>query len=603
MGKRISIRMAALLTVLGLVMTMPVSAATIKQPYLAEQTEGKAPNLKVYMTGSRMDKSVSVSGTIGGKEFSQKGDIVSFQKSGEGVHYIVLLDNSGSIDLKQFNASKKQLIAMSKALGKKDKLTLYSVGTNSAGGEKTTVLNELKGSKKNKGKIASRKIKKIKYMNTSKSKTVLYRSLNQVLAAQAAPDMRTVVVLITDGEDDSKGKDINKKSTVAEVKNAMVPVYGILLHNVSRKPNKAKMSYTMNKILAEKNCRGFYYDCSTNSSTAKVAKAFKTIKKIVEKETYVVNLSTDTNKIAGKTKLKLTVDNKGIDPVNVDYSDYEKDEEAPVIVGSVSKISSNSISFSLQDVNGVNVEDANDKSHYTVQTKTKEGDGKIWTVADVSAKSDGEELEVTLTLNEDLYTAEYILGCSDIRDNSQDENSMTDVNQEFSVKDGLNQKSVKAKETVKSYWWIGLILLVIIIGIILAVIIKKKPGKIVEVNPDDLVKADSKMIRLTITDRSGAIKDVEWNVEGSLFVGRSEICNIYFDDDRLSKQHFVIEVTKMGCYIEDLESTNGTFVNGVKMTNRRMLLDEDVITAGREKIVFHIPKNQPIIDPNEDDAV
>ena len=55
----------------------------------------------------------------------------------------------------------------------------------------------------------------------------------------------------------------------------------------------------------------------------------------------------------------------------------------------------------------------------------------------------------------------------------------------------------------------------------------------------------------------------------------------------------MIEVTKMGCYLEDLESTNGTFVNGVKVTGRRMLLDGDIITAGREKIVFHIPKNQP----------
>ena len=70
-------------------------------------------------------------------------------------------------------------------------------------------------------------------------------------------------------------------------------------------------------------------------------------------------------------------------------------------------------------------------------------------------------------------------------------------------------------------------------------------------------------------------------------MGRSDICNIVFDDDRLSKQHFVIEVTKMGCYIEDLESTNGTFVNGVKLTNRRMLLDGDEINVGREKIVFH----------------
>ena len=170
---------------------------------------------------------------------------------------------------------------------------------------------------------------------------------------------------------------------------------------------------------------------------------------------------------------------------------------------------------------------------------------------------------------------------------------------EFSVTDGLNPKKVAAVNAVKSFWWIGLVILVILLGILIIRAIQKKKTEVVEVNPDELIKADSRKIWLTITDRSGAIKDVEWDVEGSLFNGRSSICNIYFDDDRLSKQHFVIEVTKMGCYLEDLQSTNGTFVNGVKVTNRRMLIDGDVITAGRETIVFHVPKNQPVMDIEE----
>ena len=167
-----------------------------------------------------------------------------------------------------------------------------------------------------------------------------------------------------------------------------------------------------------------------------------------------------------------------------------------------------------------------------------------------------------------------------------------DVTAEFTITTGLDAKKVEFQNMIKSYWWIGLIVLVVIIGVIIVIVISIKKTEVVGVDPDELEKADSKKIRLTITDRAGMIKDVEWNVEGSLFVGRSDICNIFFDDDRLSKQHFVIEVNKMGCYIVDLESTNGTFVNGVKITNRRMLLDGDVITAGREKFVFHLPKQQ-----------
>ena len=235
--------------------------------------------------------------------------------------------------------------------------------------------------------------------------------------------------------------------------------------------------------------------------------------------------------------------------------------------------------------------DVNELSNYMVQSAAEKGDGKIWTIDAVNAVSKDNEVTVTLTMAEDFYNGDYILRCSNIRDQSQDANEM-DAAAEFSITKGVDAKNAAVKETVQSYWWIGLVLLVILIGMILIFAVRKRKVEVVSIDPDELKKADSRKIRLTITDRAGMIKDVEWNVEGSLFVGRSNICNIYFDDDRLSKQHFVVEVNKMGCYIEDLESTNGTFVNGVKITGRRMLLDGDVITAGREKMVFHLPKQE-----------
>jgi hypothetical protein len=491
------------------------------------------------------------------------------------------------------------LIQLRKSLKDKDKLVIYTVGAKSGAGEKSNVLGRTaKGSQKKKESKDCKKIKNIEYMGSANSMTVLYRSLNEVLAKYTAPKMRTVILMITDGEDDSVGKDIDKIITADEVKKASVPVYGILLNNISQNANKKKIAYTRNKILAEKNCRGYYYDCSTDTSEKSVKKAFRSIKKLLQKKTYVVNLKTSSNKILGKSKLKLTVDNTATNSVRVDYSDYEKDDTAPYIEGDVEKTSSNSISFSIQDNYGVNISDANEKSHYVLQSVKKEKIRKTWNIESVNAVSDGKGVTVTLTTSEELYKGEYILNCTDIRDEAQEENVMN-VSQEFTLNKGRSARIAGLKETLKAYWWIFLIILVVVIGILVIRVMKKKSVEIVEVNPDELVKADSKLVRLTITDRAGTIKDVEWNVEGSLFVGRSNICNIFFDDDRLSKQHFVIEVTKMGCYIEDLESTNGTFVNGVKMTTRRMLLDGDVITAGREKIVFHVPQNQPSDNLNE----
>lgn len=330
-----------------------------------------------------------------------------------------------------------------------------------------------------------------------------------------------------------------------------------------------------------------------DATTESVVKAFDTIRTLWQKETYVATLQAPTNQTVGRAKLALTVDNSAVGKIYVDYSAYEEDKEAPAFAGEIEEVSSNSIQFTLSDKNGVNNMDANEASNYMIQEAGQEAskDAKVWTVESINTAAAGNQITVTLTTNEEFYNGNYTLHLTNIRDKSQDQNEM-DASLEFTIKNAKDARTAAIQQAIRSYWWIGLIVLVLIIGVIIIIVIRKKKTEVIGVDPDELEKADSKMIRLTITDRAGTIKDIEWNVEGSLFVGRSEICNIFFDDDRLSKQHFVIEVNKMGCYIVDLESTNGTFVNGVKITNRRMLLDGDVITAGREKFVFHIPKQQ-----------
>lgn len=595
-GKTIGIAAACILALAG-AKSWNAQAAAVSAPYVAEQAFGKAPNIEVYMTGSRMKEDVKVTGKMGELSFSMEGEILPFEKSGEGIAYIILMDNSGSVNQEQFEEAKEQLIGLRKSLKAGDEMTLYTVGTDSPAGEKTEVFSRsVKKNDKKEKKSDCQKIGEIGYLSSAESKTVLYRSLNQILKEQTSPKKRTVVLLITDGEDDSKGKDIDNVSTANTVKEASVPVYGILLN---RKPSKSgrtaeqdeKISYTKNQILAEKNCRGYYHDCSVDAARESVQEAFSTIHSLLEKESYVVKLTAPTNQTAGRESLELTVDNAAVDAVTVDYSDYEEDMDAPAFVGNIEEVSGNSITFTLQDRNGIYPEDASEISNYLVQSVTEEGDGKIWAIESANAVMKGTEVTVTLTMAEELYNGSYLLTCTNIRDNSQDENKMN-ATVEFTIENGVDAGMAALKEAIRTYWWIGFLALVLIIGIILILVIRRRKVIMTGVNPDELAKADSRKIWLTITDRAGAIKDVEWNVEGSLFVGRSNICNIYFDDDRLSKQHFVVEVNKMGCYIEDLESTNGTYVNGVKITNRRMLLDGDTITAGREKFVFHLPKQQ-----------
>lgn len=69
-------------------------------------------------------------------------------------------------------------------------------------------------------------------------------------------------------------------------------------------------------------------------------------------------------------------------------------------------------------------------------------------------------------------------------------------------------------------------------------------------------------------------------INGSAIVGRSSICDIYFDDLSMSKQHFALEVEKGNVYVTDLESKNGTFINGKKISGRTPVQNGGVIEAG-----------------------
>ena len=112
-------------------------AKTFMTPYLVEQAHGKAPDVTAYVTGGKMKKSAAFSGTIGdGITLMQSGETVSFEESGEGIRYIVLVDNSGSVEPGQLGEAKKQLMSLRKEMSDADQLCLYTVGGNDSAGSK-----------------------------------------------------------------------------------------------------------------------------------------------------------------------------------------------------------------------------------------------------------------------------------------------------------------------------------------------------------------------------------------------------------------------------------------------------------------------------------
>jgi pSer/pThr/pTyr-binding forkhead associated (FHA) protein len=65
-----------------------------------------------------------------------------------------------------------------------------------------------------------------------------------------------------------------------------------------------------------------------------------------------------------------------------------------------------------------------------------------------------------------------------------------------------------------------------------------------------------------------------------LTIGRSDQSNIRLDGLLISNNHARISQTSHGVVIEDLNSTNGTYVNGQRITGRKVLPPDDVVQIG-----------------------
>ena len=67
--------------------------------------------------------------------------------------------------------------------------------------------------------------------------------------------------------------------------------------------------------------------------------------------------------------------------------------------------------------------------------------------------------------------------------------------------------------------------------------------------------------------------------------GRGEQADCQVHDERMSRQHFAIAPKDNGYVIQDLQSTNGTFVNNVRVTES-VLKPNDKVRVGQTILVF-----------------
>ncbi len=80
------------------------------------------------------------------------------------------------------------------------------------------------------------------------------------------------------------------------------------------------------------------------------------------------------------------------------------------------------------------------------------------------------------------------------------------------------------------------------------------------------------------------------SLAGRMRLGRGSHVDIPLEDSTASREHAEIEVTADGVMLKDLGSSNGTFVNEVKLVGPRLLHDGDAIRIGHSTLSFHRPQ-------------
>lgn len=116
-----------------------------------------------------------------------------------------------------------------------------------------------------------------------------------------------------------------------------------------------------------------------------------------------------------------------------------------------------------------------------------------------------------------------------------------------------------------------------------------EPGTVTdEPNETLLEESDANAPRLMITDgRSSQI--IITDRSGPFIVGRDPSkCSLAVDDSRASRAHFSITQRDGHFYVQDLGSSNGTFVNGALVQEALSLNDGDTVEFGRTVATFEM---------------
>lgn len=160
---------------------------------------------------------------------------------------------------------------------------------------------------------------------------------------------------------------------------------------------------------------------------------------------------------------------------------------------------------------------------------------------------------------------------------------------------------VKVAEQPRHWWWLLIPLGVVLFGIILALLLRKKPPAPAPEQPklqapalSPQIRPGSKTVALDaagevamgwIMGLTGKYKDVTFKLKDRAVIGTASDCDVVIEDGFMSGRHCEIRKIDGGYKLVDLGATNGVIVND-KRVKEHFLVDNDNFRLGRTEFKF-----------------
>lgn len=560
-----------------------------------ESVQAVMPELRAYLRGNRQISTSDITAALDTSELTVS-NVELFEQTGQGITYYVLLDVSASFSAAYFSALQNSLVTFYGGLPAQDRLVLITFGSSVQ-----TVLTGDETPEQAQEAILS--------LTNGDSDTFFYEALLQAAEETDRNDVnsREVIMMISDGGDDHNRGKANEQEAISALNRRSIPVYGYAAG--ANESNLESFKFVTDA------CGGTV----TEFTAQETDKIFTNFARMLG-EMQVVTMLADSNIPSNKTQtLQLTLlSDDSMVSRDVLVTEHIPDKTAPTIIAVRQSSDKELIVNFSEQVSGA------DKA--TAYVVTCDG-----TQLDVmSAEYNAADYSAVLGFNSELRPGEYVIEVRNVNDVSAEANPVTEsfkkvitgesgnsgetTVQESEAVTDESQEQTEDEESGNSYVIyiiIGCVVLVVVgIFVVLSISRRKKQeeerrereagqkrreqptqsetGYAVQPTQSKTVKpqpvSGRKIIFEILNVEAGNNSRIETELNKSLIVGRADICDVSIKDGKMSRQHFSLEEKNGAIFIRDLQTTNGTGVNGVKLSGVRKLNSGDVISAGSMKI-------------------